>query len=207
MEIMGKREQNKLRRRMAIVQIATRSFLERGYAATSMSAIADELGGSKATLWSHFASKEELFAAVVDDLVARFASEIEEALLHDSFTREGLRRYCTRFLCKLMAPEAIALFRLMMGEGGRFPEIGAVFHTRGPMKMHARVITYFATRFTEDEAATLARVTIAAMAGYRSQALTRPDLPDKAELEQFVDDFIAHLQLPAYRGASQEDGG
>lgn len=201
----SKREQNKLRRRASIVELATRTFLERGYAATSMSAIADELGGSKATLWSHFASKEDLFTAVVDDLVARFSVEIEEALTHDSFTIEGLRRYCLRFLKKLMGEQAIALFRLMIAEGGRFPEIVAVFHARAPVKMHAAAVTYFATCFPEDEAVTLARITNAALVGYRSQALTRPVMPDEAEVESFVDDFIAHLRLPAYRGA--QEGG
>ncbi|VWX46532.1 conserved hypothetical protein [Novosphingobium sp. 9U] len=206
MEIVtSKREQNKQRRRTGIVEIATRSFLERGYAATSMSAIADELGGSKATLWSHFASKEDLFTAVVDDLVARFSVEIEQALTHDSFTVEGLRRYCLRFLSKLMGEQAIALFRLMIAEGERFPEIVAVFHARAPVKMHAAAVAYFATRFAEQEAVTLARLTNAALVGYRSQALTRPTLPDEAEIETFVDDFIAHLRLPAYRDA--QEGG
>jgi AcrR family transcriptional regulator len=65
-DMIGKRQLNKARKREAIVQVATRAFLENGYAATSMSAIADELGGSKATLWAHFSSKEELFAAVID---------------------------------------------------------------------------------------------------------------------------------------------
>lgn len=206
MEIVtSKREQNKQRRRAGIVEIATRSFLERGYAATSMSAIADELGGSKATLWAHFASKEDLFTAVVDDLVARFSEEIQGALTHDSFSVEGLRRYCRRFLAKLMGAEAIALFRLMIAEGGRFPEIVAVFHARAPMKMQAAAVTYFATRFTDDDAVKLARLTNAALVGYRSQALTRPVLPDEAEIAMFVDDFIAHLRLPAYRDL--QDGG
>lgn len=206
MEIVtSKREQNKLRRRASIVEIATRSFLDQGYAATSMSAIADELGGSKATLWSHFASKEELFTAVVDDLVARFSIEIEGALIHDNFSAEGLRRYCLRFLNKLMGEQAIALFRLMIAEGGRFPEIVAVFHARAPVKMQAAAVTYFSTRFPADEAVTLARLTNAALVGYRSQALTRPVMPDEAEIEAFVEDFIAHLRLPAYR--DPEEGG
>ncbi|WP_312857029.1 TetR/AcrR family transcriptional regulator [Novosphingobium chloroacetimidivorans] len=199
----SKREQNKLRRRASIVEIATRSFLERGYAATSMSAIADELGGSKATLWSHFASKEELFTAVVDDLVARLSIEIEEDLIHDSFSIEGLRRYVLRYLKKLMSDQAIALFRLMIAEGGRFPEIVAVFHARAPGKMHTAAVTFFSTCFKMDEAVKLARLTSAALAGYRSMALTRPLMPDEAEIEGFVDDFIAHLRLPAYRDAQE----
>jgi AcrR family transcriptional regulator len=199
MEIpIGKRAQNKLQRRSAIVEIATRAFLSQGYAATSMSAIADELGGSKATLWSHFASKEELFAAVIDQLVLRFSCEMEGTLTDKVFSLEGLRRYCRRFLVKLMGDEAIALFRLIIADGGRFPEINTVFHVRAPARIQRLVTAYFATRFPADEAPRLARLTNCAMVGYRSHALTRPEMPSEAEMEQFVDDFIAHLRLPAY---------
>jgi len=195
---IGKREQNRLQRRSAIVEIATRAFLEQGYAATSMSAIADELGGSKATLWSHFGSKEELFAAVIDHLVIRFACDMETALVEDTFSLEGLRQYCRRFLTKLMGDEAIQLFRLIIADGGRFPEINAVFHVRAPARMQRLVAGYIATQFSQDDATRLARLISCAMVGYRSHALTRPEMPSEAEMEQFVDDFIAHLRLPAY---------
>lgn len=204
MEIkITKREQNKQQRRDGIVQIATRAFLDQGYAATSMSAIADELGGSKATLWSHFGSKEELFAAVMDQLVIRFAGEIEGTLAKDTFSIEGLRHYCQRFMVKLMDEEAIRLFRLIIADGGRFPEINAVFHVRAPARIQRLLAAYFATRFQAGEAATLARVTNCAMVGYRSHALTRPEMPSEAEMEQFVDDFIAHLRLPAYETVTE----
>jgi len=198
MEKISKRELNRLQRRSAIVAAATRAFLEQGYAATSMSAIADELGGSKATLWSHFSSKEELFAAVTDALVARFGCDIESALTETVFSLEGLRAYCRRFLDKLMGEEAITLFRLIIADGGRFPEITTVFHVRAPARIQRLATAYFATRFPEDEAARLARLTNCAMVGYRSHALTRPGMPSAADREQFVDDFIAHLRLPAY---------
>jgi len=198
MEMISKRELNKQQRRGTIVTIATRAFLSQGYAATSMSAIADELGGSKATLWSHFGSKEELFAAVTDDLVARFGCDIEEALSDKVFSIEGLRGYCQRFLAKLMGDEAVALFRMIIADGGRFPEINAVFHVRAPARIQRLVAAYFATRFATDEADRLARLVNCAMVGFRSHALTRPEMPTARDREQFVDDFIAHLRLPAY---------
>ena len=195
---ISKREQNRLQRRKAIVAIATRAFLDHGYAATSMSAIADELGGSKATLWSHFSSKEDLFTAVIDDLVARFGDDLKAILLDSDFTIEGLRRYCQRFLAKVLSEDGVALFRLIVAEGGRSPEINAVFHIRAPVPLLNGLSAYFATRYTEEEAASLAQITNCTLAGYRSQCLTRPKMPNAAEIEQFIDDFIAHLRLPAY---------
>lgn len=201
----GKREQNRVKRRAGIVEVATRAFLDRGYAATSMSAIADELGGSKATLWSHFASKEELFIAVVDDRVGQFAVDMEDVLVEEPFSVEGLHRYCLRFLRTLMRPYAIDLFRLVMGDGGRFPEINAIFHVRGPARLMCYLTGFLATHFPQDEAQRLALLTNSALAGWRSQMLTRPEGVQPGELEQFVDDFIAHLRLAEYEGPNDAD--
>lgn len=200
----GKREQNRQKRRAVIVEVATRAFLEQGYAATSMSAIADELGGSKATLWSHFASKEELFIAVVDEQVALFGAEMEDALVQVPFSHESLKHYCLTFLRTLTKPHAVALFRVIMGDGGRFPEINSIFHVRGPARLNAYLNEFLATRFTVDESARLALLINATLIGWRSQILTRPDPVQEGELEQFVHDFIAHLRLAEYQADQDE---
>lgn len=197
----GKREQNRQRRRNEIVEVARRAFLDHGYSATSMSAIADELGGSKATLWSHFASKEELFIAVVDTQAALFACATEEALGRGIYSTARLRRYCLRFLTMLMQPDSIALFRVILGDGGRFPEINNIFHVRGPVRAIAFLTEFLATGFPRDEAERLATLIFAAMSGWRTHVLTRPEPLETSELENFVDDFIAHLRLGEY-----EDG-
>lgn len=200
MEIIGKRERNKQQRREAIVDVATRAFLHQGYAATSMSAIADEIGGSKATLWSHFGSKEELFSAVIDRLVEQFARQIAGTIEDDHFTLDGLHHYCSGFLQMLMGDYSVRLFRLIIADGARFPEIRTVFHARAPKQVERLLTGYFATRFEPDTAQRLARITNCAMVGYRSHALTRPEWPSEAEIKRFVDDFIAHLRLPDLDG-------
>ncbi|MBS1166636.1 MAG: TetR/AcrR family transcriptional regulator, partial [Proteobacteria bacterium] len=48
-----------------IFEAARRLFLSRGFSETSMEAIAQEAGVSKATLYSHYGSRDELFAAVI----------------------------------------------------------------------------------------------------------------------------------------------
>ncbi len=52
-------------RRNVILEAAVALFKELGYERTSMNELAKRLGGSKATLYGYFASKEELFRAVV----------------------------------------------------------------------------------------------------------------------------------------------
>ena len=60
-------------KRQEIVEAAAALFVEQGYERTSMSAIARRVGGSKATLYGYFASKEELFRAVLEFDVGRGA--------------------------------------------------------------------------------------------------------------------------------------
>ena len=80
-------------RRAAILAVARTAFFAHGYGATSMSAIAATLGGSKTTLWSHFRSKEALFAAVIDDVLARHCGAIGAALPLDSPVAATLERF------------------------------------------------------------------------------------------------------------------
>lgn len=201
-DLMGKRELNKARKRAEIVDIATRSFFERGYAATSMSAVAEELGGSKATLWAHFSSKEELFAAVIDHQVEGFSRDIDEVLTSQTFSLPALRRAFLHFLDCLLRENSVRLFRLALSEGGRFPEISEVFYSRGPAKMRKYIVEFYATRFDEVEAVRLAELTITGIIGYRSDILLRPVKPTIAEREAFVDNLMALIDWPATKTES-----
>ena len=53
-------------RRQAIIDVAKEAFCRQGFEATSMSEIASRVGGSKATLYNYFRSKEEIFIAVME---------------------------------------------------------------------------------------------------------------------------------------------
>ncbi|MBO4789433.1 MAG: TetR/AcrR family transcriptional regulator, partial [Oxalobacter sp.] len=54
-------------KRNAILKVARELFNEKGYHKTSMSEITEKVGGSKATLYGYFKSKEMLFQAVMAD--------------------------------------------------------------------------------------------------------------------------------------------
>ncbi len=129
---MGRREARRIDRREAIIAVAHASFLEHGYAATTMSGIAATVGGSKATLWNYFPSKEALFEAVLDNATETYRAQLS-TLLDTSIDPEStIRCFCTSFLEKVTTPEALSLQRLAQGEAGRFPEMGSAFYERGP---------------------------------------------------------------------------
>lgn len=119
-------------RRQAIVDVASPAFLEKGYANISLSAIAAQVGGSKATMWRHFPSKADLFAAVLDRQTASFRESLEAVFRKGRTLRETLRDFCIAYMEKLNSEEAIALHRLVIAEAGRFPELGVIFYDRGP---------------------------------------------------------------------------
>lgn len=140
---LGKREANKLGRRQAIVEIAALSFMEHGYAGTSMSAIATELGGSKSTLWGYFPSKEDLFAAVMDDATAEFRAQLDDVLAHKGELADTVLAFCRKFITKVTSPDGCGLYRLVAAESGRFPEVGRIFSSRGREPVGRLLAHYF----------------------------------------------------------------
>lgn len=129
-EAGGLRAARSAERRQAILTAARESFLERGYADTSMSGLLGTAARSKATLWKHFRSKEELFAAVIDDIIAEFSTDVSAALQPAQGLGHNLTVFCTQFISAMRTPIGLATCRLVIMETVRFPEIGRIFEDR-----------------------------------------------------------------------------
>jgi AcrR family transcriptional regulator len=139
------REKRRTERRFAILAVARDYFFEHGYGAATMSGIAAKLGGSKETLWRHFPSKEELFAAVIEFTTAEFRSQMLATLPPPTDDPlETLTRLCRSVIEQAVSPPAIALFRLINSEAGRFPDVGRIFYERGPTKTQRVIGDYLA---------------------------------------------------------------
>jgi TetR/AcrR family transcriptional repressor of mexJK operon len=129
-------------RRAMILATARAVFLKHGYGGTTMSAISTAVGGSKTTLWSYFPSKEELFTAVVDDVVEHFGCSLTIELSPDLPVAEMLEHFAAAMLSTMLSPPIVGLYRLVTGEVGRFPELGQLFYERGPRRGKARLANY-----------------------------------------------------------------
>lgn len=99
-----------------------------------MSSIAAKLGGSKATLWAYFRTKEDLFGAVIDDLVDRYGDAINQPIRIEDKPEQTLRSLAADFMGTLLQPDIVSLQRLVTGEAERFPELGKLFYQRGPQR-------------------------------------------------------------------------
>ena len=85
-------------KRHEIIRIAAELFDQLGYERTSMSAIAARVGGSKATLYSHFASKEDLLRAVLDHDVNEQTDRLLNEFLSEKDLRSGFIRLGISYL-------------------------------------------------------------------------------------------------------------
>ena len=203
----GRRATRKADRQRQILDIAERSFFEHGFAATSMSAIAAEVGGSKTTLWTHFASKEALFEALLDQRVSSFVSALSEALFTGSTMEETLTRFGRVFLERILDEDACALRRLIAAEGVRFPAIAQAYFDRGPRHTVDRLARYMAERMEDGEIRTgdpilAARqfMALCKAGSFFDQIWLRPDapVPDPAnDVEKAVVTFLRAWRSPS----------
>jgi AcrR family transcriptional regulator len=87
-------------KRQEIIRIAAKLFEELGYERTSMSTIAASVGGSKATLYGYFPSKEELLRAALDHDVNEEADRLMHEFLAEKDLRGGLIRLGISYLSR-----------------------------------------------------------------------------------------------------------
>ena len=142
MAVDGRKRAGRLASSGPIREAAAGLFLEKGYSGTSMDDIAAAAQVSKQTIYTHFASKQELFEDLVlgnADRVEGFIAGIE---LGDD-VEAGLSRLAREYVRFVSRPDVIRLRRLVIAEAGRFPELARAYYERVP----ARVTSAFAALF------------------------------------------------------------
>jgi len=107
-------------KRQAILETAYRLFRAQGFDKTSMAEITAQVGGSKATVYSHFPSKEELF---VECMMAALENYMSGTLKHLDASRTAPRLALLNFgssvLNFICSPEQLEVRRLIIAEAAR----------------------------------------------------------------------------------------
>lgn len=129
-----------------VVAAATRVFLRRGYRRASMDAIAREAGVSKQTIYNNFGNKESLFAAIARERCDRLIAALD---IPDADTRaveDVLVSMGRQFLELMLDPASLDLYRTLIAEANRFPELGRLSYDTGPRRAEEALAGFLAAQ-------------------------------------------------------------
>lgn len=162
------------RREDAYLDAAMALFDRHGFARTSTDMIVAEVGGSKATLYKHFGSKDDLLRGLMRRVVDDITTEISDPASNTE-PLEGALRSIGRAACDgVWSPEAIAVLRLCLAEIGRAPDLVRDIWDHGPARTYAHFREFVAERTRRGEIHV-----------------------DDAQIaaEQFIGGLVGHVQL------------
>src|SRR6516225_3538919 len=115
-----------------ILTAARELFLKGGYGNTSMDSVAKHAGVSKSTLYAHFENKEQLFGAVVGTARHRLHDALTSvSTTHERDIKKMLIQIGTQFMRYVTEPNSLTLFRVVIGEIQKFPELGREMYQSG----------------------------------------------------------------------------
>src|SRR5262245_22418153 len=122
-------------RRRRLIEAAEKIFVEMGYSAANVDDIARRAAMSKKTLYQVFPTKGSLFAAVIESRRAVLSAMIDLERGDAARSPEDvLRRFLKQMARFVLAPRQAALYRLVIAESQRAPELANAFYQEGPNK-------------------------------------------------------------------------
>lgn len=125
----------------AVTSTAQKLFLDQGFSATSMEAIAKAAGVSKATLYAYFPSKESLFACLITALCEGLERYLPSPKLSDGLY-PALQEFSRQYLRIFIERKELAFVHIIANESIRFPELGRLFYESGPLATTRRLAQF-----------------------------------------------------------------
>ena len=168
-------------RRAAILAAAARHFLGEGFSATTMSSIAADAGGSKATLWKYFPSKDVLFEAFVDAATERLHSDALAQLSAPGEPLAVLQSFVIPLTDVLRSNDSLSLQREVGAQADRLPRVAALLRHRLVDDLEALLSEFFAAHMASgalrgDNPAEAAWITLALCLGFNHRHLLGRDV-------------------------------
>lgn len=169
-------------RRSRYLETALELFIEHGYHGVTMDTVVAAAGGSKATIYRYFESKEALFSAIVDELQTTLSATPAPQDVVDLPLADGLRILGRATASAALSQRAIVLLRLAAGEHNRFPELARLLFELAPGRSYERFAAFLEAKRDRGEV-TVDDVQIAS--------------------EQFLAGLVGHLQLRMLLGVDE----
>jgi TetR/AcrR family transcriptional repressor of mexJK operon len=130
------------KRREEIVAIAGRLFISNGLQATTMEHIARELGISKLTLYSRFKSKDDLFAAVIENKSKQYIPNSFFGNVDKLPIEESLYKIVYGLMKLITSSDARNMERMLIAESNNNPSLMMIFYRSGPARVKAMITDY-----------------------------------------------------------------
>lgn len=121
-------------RRTRILLAAAELFTAAGYAGVSMDDVQSRVGGSKSTLYRHFADKTDLFRSAVEMMIDERNRPVLDFRPGEGDPQTTLTEFGRHFARIVLDPGAIAVHRLVVAEAERVPGLGQAFFEHGPQR-------------------------------------------------------------------------
>ena len=140
-------------KRRAILDAARPIFLREGWGGATLDRVAAESGISKMTVYRHFSNKTELFRALVESMCEAMRGEAESAPDTPGSLSPAarLRREAEFFTAALVRPDALALYRIIVADGWRFPALARVFERSGMAVLRSRIASILSSLDLADD--------------------------------------------------------
>ncbi|GLR88040.1 TetR family transcriptional regulator [Bradyrhizobium iriomotense] len=138
-----------IERDQRLIEVATRLFLDRGYDATSLDAVAEAARVSKPTVYARYGDKRGLFAEVLRREIARWlaplaeAAEVQLTRPSDISVEQRLGEVGREMLMFTCGPDAVAFSRMMTSQAINFPDIAKLGKEEGWMKAVSTTARFF----------------------------------------------------------------
>ncbi len=123
-------------RRLRLLEAATQSLLEQGYAQTSIQHVVRQAGGSAATAYQLFGNKEGMLAAVLQHELDKMHAAVFPDALPDQPVGPALQDLAVRLLTYAVHPNSVALHRLLVAECHRMPQLAASLQRAVDKQVH-----------------------------------------------------------------------
>lgn len=138
-----------IERDQRLIEVATRLFLDRGFDATSLDAVAEAARVSKLTVYSRYGDKRGLFTAVLRREISRWlaplasAAEMQLGTSPDISVEQRLLKVGHEMLTFTCGPDALAFSRMLTAQAINFPEIAKLGKEEGWEKALATTARFF----------------------------------------------------------------
>ena len=189
---MGKIEQNKEKKKNAILLAAQDVFLSEGYVLASVDKIAAQARVTKQTIYRYFPSKSELFKATLEHMGEHFDAEY---LVHlqEPDAKEALYKFAVGFIQAHLSREHLATYRLLVVESAKAPEIVRAFYAVGSDDLDAKLSEFFAKRLGLKNVETTVQLWMAMLLAHRASILTGMEIPNDRQIEKHAIDATDFL--------------